>query len=55
MSVNGRKFKFQVQDSNLEYRKVAKSSLSQLVARFQNFRWLIKEKFEAYVHLAKKF
>ena len=32
-----------------EYRKVANSSLSQLVARFQIFRRLMKGKFDAYV------
>ena len=31
------------------YRKVANSSLSQLVARFQIFRRLVKGKFDAYV------
>ena len=41
----------------IEYRKVASSSLSQLVAHFQIFRGLMKEKFDAYVllPLAKKF
>ena len=40
-----------------EYRKVANSSLSRLVARFQIFRRLMKGKFDAYVlwPLAKKF
>ena len=39
------------------YRKVANSSLSRLVARFQIFRRLMKGKFDAYVlwPLAKKF
>ena len=39
------------------YHKVASSSLSQLVAYFQIFRMLMKEKFDAYVlwPLAKKF
>ena len=39
------------------YRKVASSSLSRLVAQFQIFRRLMKEKFDAYVlwPLAKRF
>ena len=42
---------------NDSYRKVASSSLSWLVAHFQIFSWLMKEKFHAYVlwPLAKKF
>ena len=41
----------------LYYRKVARSSLSRLVAQFQIFRRLMKGKFDAYVlwPLAKKF
>ena len=38
-----------VHKNSQQYHKVAKSSLSQLVARFQIFRRLKKEKFDAYV------
>ena len=36
-------------DLDLEYRKVASSSMSRLVAHIQIFRRLMKGKFDAYV------
>ena len=48
---------FEIKSQHLNYRKVASSSLSWLVAHFQIFRRLMKGKFDTYIlwPLAKKF